>query len=344
MQRYHRQSLLPQIGSEGQKRLLDSKVLIVGAGGLGHPVAQYLAAMGVGQIKIVDGDGVQVTNLHRQVLFTDQDIGKNKAEVLSRKIATMSPDLHSSYEPYFLTKTTALKLFSDCNLVVDCTDNFESKFLINDVCALYDKPMVYGAISQFEGQIGIFWKSKGACYRCLYPQRPESKIQSCAEAGVVGPVVGVVGSLQAMEAMKILIGNDEDLKPLFGRVNFYNFCDHSLRSLQISVRATCPCHSFGYSPDEILEIRTTVCDSSSATALVDVREHEEWNEYHIEGSLNVPLSRLERGDIPAFASDREIVLICKAGARAQRALEIFVSMKFSRVRCADKGVYEYQAK
>ncbi len=344
MQRYIRQTILPQIGSTGQERLLNSKVLIIGAGGLGHPVAQYLAAMGVGGIKIVDGDTVTITNLHRQILFTDNDIGKNKAKILSQKIKLINNEVDVSFVPVFLGKYLALDLFTTSDLVIDCTDNFESKFLINDVCALYDKPMIYGAISQFEGQVGVFWKSKGACYRCLYPSIPKSKIQNCAEAGVVGPVVGTIGSLQALEAMKALISREDELTPLVGGVNFYNFYDHSFRSLKINLRPTCQCHKATFNKDAIFEINPVECNYKSSVLLVDVREKNEWNEFHIEESFHLPLSELENGRVPDFELDIEIVLICKVGVRAERAKEILQKMNYKNIQCSKRSVYEYQTR
>ena len=344
MQRYIRQTILPQIGNAGQEKLLSSKVLIIGAGGLGHPVAQYLAAMGVGDIKIVDGDTVSITNLHRQILFTDDDIGKNKAEVLSQKIKMINHEVDVSFVPVFLDKKLALDLFATSDLIIDCTDNFESKFLINDVCALYDKPMIYGAISQFEGQVGVFWSSKGACYRCLYPSVPKSKIQNCAEAGVVGPVVGTIGSLQAMGAMKVLISRNDELTPLIGRVNFYNFYDHSYRSLRINLRPTCQCHKATFNEDAIFEANPVDCHYKSTAILVDVREENEWSEFHIEGSCHLPLSELENGRVPDFTLDREVILICKAGVRAERAKEILQKMNYKNIQCSKRSVYEYQTR
>lgn len=348
MQRYHRQSILPEIGKTGQDKILKSKVLIVGAGGLGHPAAQYLAGMGVGQIEIVDGDDVHITNLHRQILFTENDLGKNKAEVLSKRLAAINEKLKVSFIPKFLDKSLALDLFDKFDVILDCTDNFETKFLINDVCALYDKPLVYGAISQFEGQVGVFWKSKGPCYRCLYPEIPKSNIQNCAEAGVVGPVVGVIGSLQAMETLKILVARAETgvarLDPLIGKVNFYDFRDHSSRSLSISPRPGCRCHSSDFNKGDIADFQRAECVLSSAALLVDVREPAEWEEFHIEGSLSLPLSVLEAGGIPTHDKNREIVLICRAGARAKRAEEILKKLSYTRIRCSEKGVYEYQTR
>jgi molybdopterin/thiamine biosynthesis adenylyltransferase/rhodanese-related sulfurtransferase len=348
MQRYHRQSILPEIGNKGQDKILASKVLIVGAGGLGHPAAQYLAGMGVGQIEIVDGDDVHITNLHRQILFTETDLGKNKAEVLSKRLAMINGNLKVSFIPKFLNRSLALDLFDKFDVILDCTDNFESKFLINDVCALYDKPLVYGAISQFEGQVGVFWKSKGPCYRCLYSEIPKSKIQNCAEAGVVGPVVGVIGALQAMEALKIIVGQAESgsarLNPLIGKINFYDFCDHSFRSLSVSKRSDCRCHSSGFNKNDIIDFQREECVLSSSALLVDVRETDEWNEFHIKGSLNLPLSALEAGELPGIDKNKEMTLICKAGSRAKRAEEILKKLNYTKIRCSDRGVYEYQTR
>ncbi len=343
MQRYLRQTILSQVGIEGQAKLLNSRALVVGAGGLGHPALQYLAAMGVGHIEIVDGDVVSITNLHRQILFTDQDVGKNKAQVLAQKIEHMNPDMKVSARPRFLDKKMALEIFSDFDVVLDCTDNFETKFLINDVCALYDKPMVYGAISQFEGQVGVFWKSKGSCYRCLYPDKPHSQIQNCAEAGVVGPVVGVIGSLQALEAMKILIGKPSELSPLVGRVQFSHFLEHSFRSLKVPQRPQCRCHQSTFGKDDIAEIEAMNCEMKPSSLLVDVREKEEWDEFHLQQSYHLPLSQLEAGHHPGLALEQEMILICKAGVRAARAREILLQMNYKNIKCSARSVYEYQA-
>ncbi len=344
MRRYHRQTILSQIGEAGQKKLLDSKILIIGAGGLGHPAAQYLAAAGVGRIHIVDGDQVQITNLHRQVLFSESDLGKNKAEILAGKIKGSNPGLQVSHLPFDLDKTKALDLIANFDLVLDCTDNFESKFLISDVCALYDKPMVYGAISQFEGQVGVFWASKGACYRCMHPELPKSRIQNCAEAGVVGPVVGILGCMQALEAIKILVSGELEGMALIGKINFYDFLDHSFRSLALPLRPDCPCHREDFDRDRIAEGRRPGCQIGGSALLVDVREPEEWNEFHIEGSQNFALSRILAGEAPAIEKDREIVLICAMGARAERARVILKKMNFTKVQCAEKGVYEYSTR
>lgn len=346
MQRYHRQSILPEIGNEGQEKIISAKILIIGAGGLGNPVAQYLAGMGVGKITIVDGDDVHITNLHRQILFLEKDLGENKAKILAKSITPLNKNLEVSWIPQFLNKSLALDLFYKFDVIIDCTDNFESKFLINDICALYDKPMVYGAISQFEGQVGIFWKSHGSCYRCLYPEIPTSKIQNCSAAGVVGPVVGVIGSLQAMEAMKIVVGdvgsNSTRLNPLIGRVNFYDFCNHSFRSLSVSQRSNCRCHYDQFNQNDIVDVQRTECDLSSSALLVDVREPDEWNNFHLEGSLNLPLSSLLAGTIPEIDKNKELILICQLGSRAKQAEVILKKLHFTKTRCAARGVYEYQ--
>lgn len=344
MLRYHRQIILPQIGRDGQKKLQESRVLIVGAGGLGHPVGQYLAGMGIGEIGIIDGDKVHISNLHRQILFNEQDLNKNKAEVLCQKIKAIHPGCHLHFDGSFLDKEKAVRIIKNYDVVVDCTDNFETKFLINDVCAFYDKPMVYGAISQFEGQVGVFWKSKGGCYRCMYRNIPVSQIQSCTDAGVVGPVVGVVGSLQAMETMKILIGNDSELKPLVGMINYYNFCNQTFKSLKIPQRAGCTCHDAHFHTSQIEEVSMPDCHRTITAIVVDVREKDEWLEYHLDESIHFPLSELENGRIPEFDRSQEIILVCRSGARAQKARQILRNRDFHNVRCSARGVYEYQTR
>jgi adenylyltransferase/sulfurtransferase len=194
VKRYLRQIILPEIGKRGQEFLLNSKVLIIGAGGLGHPAALYLSAMGIGQIGIMDGDVVDITNLHRQVLFDSKDVGSNKSEVLAQKISLQNQDIQVVSYNKFLTKQLGKSLFSDYDVVIDATDNFASKYLINDLCLLFKKPLVYGAISQYEGQISSFFAPISACYRCLFPKIPQSKIQNCAQSGVVGPLPGIIGT------------------------------------------------------------------------------------------------------------------------------------------------------
>jgi adenylyltransferase/sulfurtransferase len=347
MKRYLRQTILPQIGDDGQNDILSSSVLIVGAGGLGHPTAQYLAGMGVGQISIIDGDEVQLTNLHRQILFTDKDLGHNKANVLANRISKINSDLKIKYFPQFLDKKLALTLFQKFDVIIDCSDNFETKFLINDVCALYDKPMVYGAISQFEGQVGVFWKSKGGCYRCLYKEVPKANIENCAESGVVGPVVGAIGSIQALETMKLLVKNrpcELPLTSLVSKINFYDFSSNSFRSLKITKQSSCRCHDTSFNENQIAEFSKKTCAIDTSALLVDVREIDEWNEFHIKDSLHWPLSDLEKGVTPNLDKEQKIILICKAGTRAQVAMGILKKFNFKNLECYERSIYEYQTR
>jgi adenylyltransferase/sulfurtransferase len=341
MQRYLRQTIVPQVGAEGQRRLLGSRALVVGAGGLGHPVAQYLAGMGVGEIHIVDGDQIHITNLHRQILFRDSDIGKNKALVLADQVGKMNPDARVVGVPSFLDKKLALEMISKVDVVVDCTDHFESKFLLNDVCVYYRVPLVYGAVSQWEGQVGVFWNSRGSCYRCLYSRPPRSPIENCSEAGVVGAIVGALGSLQALEVLKVLVDRPQDIHPLIGRVNYYDWLGSNFRSLQVPQKPQCFCTRALMSPESIEDIPIRACVAPGTALLVDVRERDEWNEYHVEGSVHLPLSQIEAGALVDLENQREIILICRSGARARRAQEILSQKLKVKVTCSLKGVYEY---
>lgn len=346
MRRFQRQMLLPEIQEKGQRALMASKALIIGAGGLGHPALQYLAAMGVGQIGIVDGDEVQESNLHRQVLFEYKDIGKNKADCLREKYEIRGdPDQIVSY-PSFLCKTSALRIFPEYDLIIDGTDNFETKMLINDVCCFLQKPMIYGAISQYEGQVSVFWKGKGPCYRCLMPSLPKAKIQSCAEAGVVGALPGIIGGMQAFEALKTLLNlkvGNEKLKPLIGRLHFFDFSDNSSRILKIPTRIGCPCraHSFDLSLTAETERPAPVCEITKFEDFLDVREMNEWEEFHLPGSTHWPLSWIESGSLPENLRNRTLTAICQSGIRAGRAAEILSSHGFE-VNYTKRSIYGFE--
>lgn len=344
MQRYARQTILPQIGELGQVRLANSKVLIVGAGGLGHPVAQYLTGMGLGNISILDGDVVQLSNLHRQVLFYESDIGRFKSDVIVERLKYMNKDVKLTSIPEFLDKNLALRIFPNFDVIVDATDNFGTKFLINDVAAFLDKPIVYGALAQFEGQIAVFWKSQGACYRCLYPEVPRVQIANCAESGVMPPLPGIIGTMQALEVMKVLLWkvHDKTLVPIFGRVNYFNFETNENRSFKIPRKPNCPCHSSVWNVDSIVDVSMACADLPPAERLLDVREESEWNEFHVSGSTHWPLSKLEKGELPVIRPGTHFVLICRAGVRAERAMSIFKNQGYREFTFTRRSVYEYQ--
>lgn len=234
LDRYHRQMILPQVGPEGQERLKQSSVVVVGAGGLGVPVLQYLAAAGVGRIGIVEMDRVEVSNLHRQVLYTTEDLGKPKALVAKERLLALNPLVAVDAYPVRLTSENALEILKPYHLVVDASDNFPTRYLVNDACVLLGKPLVYGAIYQFDGQVAVFHHKApegemGPCYRCLFPKPPPpGSVPSCAEAGVFGVLPAVVGSLMAAEALKVLLGIG---KPLAGSLLLYDAWRASSASL-----------------------------------------------------------------------------------------------------------------
>ncbi len=238
LDRYARHIVLPGVGGVGQARLKQSSVLVVGAGGLGSPVLLYLVAAGVGRLGIVEMDVVDLSNLQRQVLFDTGAIGKPKAEVARARLEALNP--HTKVETYVqrLDSQNALPLLEAYDLVIDCSDNFPTRYLLNDACVLLDKPLVYGAIHQFEGQLSVFHHRGGPCYRCLYPQPPRpGTTPSCSEAGVFGVLPGVIGSLMAAEALKILLEQGETLS---GKLLLYDGLYSGFRSIQFSRRRDCP--------------------------------------------------------------------------------------------------------
>lgn len=340
--RFQRQILL--LGHSGQEALISSKVLIIGAGGLGHPAIQYLAAMGVGSLGIVDGDTVSESNLHRQIIFDINDIGKNKAQVIEEKIKFRKEPIKVTAYPQFLDKKLALEVFPHYDLVLDGTDNFESKFLINDLCCFLNKPMVYGSVSQFEGHVSVFWKDNGPCYRCLVPQKPSTQIQSCADAGVIGVLPGIIGSMQALEAMKILLylKGQRKFETLLGFLKIFNFEDNSVFHLKLLKRSNCFCSQKQIRLQDIKEISDVFCSTPLKAELIDVRELNEYKEFNIEGALHWPLSKLLQGELPQLSSEKEWITICKSGTRAEKASAIFRANGYSKVSFTKESIYGYQ--
>jgi molybdopterin/thiamine biosynthesis adenylyltransferase len=230
--RYDKQIALPEVGEAGQQKLAEAKVLVVGAGGLGCPALQYLAAAGVGTIGIVDGDVVNETNLHRQVLYTNPDVGKPKAAVAAERLKQLNPEVEIQTFPEFLTAANAMDIVANYDLIVDTTDNFAARYRINDVCVKLDKPFVYGAIHRFEGQISVFNYKGGPTYRCLFPDKPaESQIPDCNEMGVLGVLPGIVGTYQATEVLKVILEIGEVLS---GKLMTLNLLTNSTRTFEFS--------------------------------------------------------------------------------------------------------------
>lgn len=356
MKRYARQVTLPQVELSGQRILEKSKVLIIGAGGLGNPAALYIAASGVGRIDIVDGDIIEESNLHRQVLFNPSDLGLNKATVLSKKIKEQNPEIQSKAYPHFLNRELALKIFKDYDLILDGTDRFSAKYLINDVCLFYNKPMIYASVFQFQGQLATFWKQEGSCYRCIYPEPPKTRIQNCAEAGILGPVVGNLGVLQALECLKVLLleksiveKNSAKLKPLLNSLQIYQYDTCENMTLTRAVRKNCLCQKNQILEEDIVEIKDVNCEYTTiknkpevkSNELIDVREQGEWDQFHIPGSRLFPLSEIMKNKNPELRSDQSYYLICASGKRAQMALELLKEKGVLNIKTYPGGVYEY---
>lgn len=334
-ERYIKQTRLDGFGPSAQKKLHDAKVLVVGAGGLGIPVLQYLNAMGVGTLAIVEQDVVDITNLHRQVVYYETDVGQPKIEVLSDKLKEQNPNTHLILYDTFLIRDNALEIIKPYDLVIDATDNFASRYLINDACVILGKPMIYGALYGFEGQVCVFNYNGGATYRCLFPYMPAaSEIPDCNEQGVLGVIPGIIGNLQAMEAVKILTGIG---KVLAGKLMIYNGLDNSIYKINVPVNPInlniselqdqyeqpyCD-PSLEISPEHLMGI----LESEKSIQLIDVRSEEEFEDFHLSGSLNIPLDKL---DVRKVEISREIpvYLICQSGIRSLQALEILNEQGF----------------
>jgi molybdopterin/thiamine biosynthesis adenylyltransferase/rhodanese-related sulfurtransferase/molybdopterin converting factor small subunit len=348
--RYARHLVMPEVGLEGQRRLKQSSVLLVGAGGLGSPAALYLAAAGVGRIGIVDYDVVDESNLQRQVLHDTTWLGKPKLESARARLSALNPHIVVETHAAALTRDNALALLAGYDVVVDGTDNFETRYLSNDACYLLKKPNVYGSIFRFEGQASVFWPDRGPCYRCLYPEPPPpGLVPSCAEGGVLGVLPGVVGGIQATEALKILLGAGE---PLVGRLLLYDALGMRFEELTLRRNPDCPLcgdaptiHELqdypafcgtgrGEQPRGIEEITALELkrrlDAGEDLTVVDVREPREWQICRIDGARLMPLGSLPER-LHELDSSRTYVLQCRSGARSAIAIGLMRQAGFRRL-------------
>lgn len=350
MARYKRQEILPEIRAAGQKRISAARVLVVGAGGLGCPVLLYLAGAGIGTLGIIDHDRVDISNLQRQVLYTTEDQGKLKAAAAQTRLLRLNPDIVINAYLEELTEINALGLFSAYDVIVDGTDNFSAKFLINDAAVKTGKPVVYGAIQGFEGQASVFDALRGSCYRCLHPQPPQGTIFNCAEAGVMGALAGIVGTVQAMEVIKLVVGHDS-LRPLIGKLWMIDARTMETHTLNILKQKNCPACSKAVS-EITLQNYSPVCSAAMAeevdcndtdvltgALLIDVRELPEWETGHIEGARHLPLSVLQINP-KAFTppeGGKTCILYCQKGMRSKKAAEILLNAGFGNVRSLSGG-------
>ena len=323
---YSRHILLDEIGLSGQLKLKQAKVLVIGAGGLGCPILQYLTAAGVGEIGIVDDDNVEQSNLQRQILYTHNDIGKSKAESAAKYMQLLNPFIQFSVFKTRLTKDNAVELFKKYDIVVDGTDNFPTRYLINDAAILAGKPVVFGAIYKFEGQVSVFNYKNGPSYRCLFPSPPKAnEVPNCSEVGVLGVLPGIIGSFQANEVLKMIC---EIGTVLSGKLLTYNMLTMQQMVLSfkkndsIQIKALDADYDFFCGlPKDTSEITLNAFQKKSEQYnLLDVREDDEREEYHI-GGQHIPLGDLiDR--LNEVAQDKDLVVYCKSGMRSKRAISI----------------------
>ncbi len=325
-QRYIRQTTLDGFGWKGQQKLAQGKVLVVGAGGLGVPVLTYLNAMGVGTLGIVDNDTVALTNLHRQVLYGNKDIGSLKVHTAKRRLEQQNPSTKINLYPTFLNKDNALGIIADYDVVVDASDNFPTRYLINDACVLLNKPLVYGALHGFEGQVSVFNHEGGPTYRCLFPTMPKAnEVPDCNENGVLGIVPGIIGNLQALETVKVLANVGSVLSGkllLFDGLNqAYQKIHFTLVQENLNIGALQD--EYGVPGcDTVPVVPASMLDYLLATnaQIVDVRTLEEYNAHHLKNTLHIPVKDL--GDeLYKIDFSLPVYLLCQSGKRSQQALE-----------------------
>ncbi|HEU4586652.1 MAG TPA: molybdopterin-synthase adenylyltransferase MoeB [Gemmatimonadaceae bacterium] len=357
--RYSRHLIIPEVGLEGQRRLKASRVLLVGAGGLGSPLGLYLAAAGVGHLGLVDFDLVDLTNLHRQVIHGTKDLGRPKLDSARDRIADVNPHVHVETYDTRLTSQNALEILRGYDVVIDGTDNFPTRYLVNDACVLSGIPNVYGSIFRFEGQVSVFATETGPCYRCLFREPPPpGLVPSCAEGGVLGVLPGLVGILQATEAIKLLLGIGQ---PLVGRLLLVDALRAQFRTLKLQRDPDCPAcgtHELKELIDyeEFCGLRKAAAEARANAVpeitpsdlaariargddidLIDVREPHEWEIARIPGARLIPLGTLSEA-LPTLDRSREIVVHCKGGGRSSRAVRQLLDAGFENVTNLAGGI------
>ena len=362
IKRYSRHLIMPEVGMQGQKKLKAGSVLIIGTGGLGSPLGLYLASAGVGRIGLVDFDVVDFTNLQRQVLYTTEDVGKPKLLAAKARLQAINPYITIETHEARLSSENAMQILKGYDIVVDGTDNFPTRYLVNDACVLLGKPNVYGSIFRFEGQASVFDASRGPCYRCLYPEPPPpGLVPSCAEGGVLGILPGIIGTIQATETIKLLLGGGE---PLIGRLLLFNAMKMRFRELKLRKSPDCPIcgpnptvtklidyeqfcgitrghaeppkedpASWEITPEEL----KALLDAKKPVKVIDVREPHEYDICNLPGAKLIPLSQFT-ARIGEMDSADELVLHCHKGVRSMQALEMLRSAGFRKIKSLKGGI------
>jgi sulfur-carrier protein adenylyltransferase/sulfurtransferase len=353
--RYARHLALPEVGEEGQRRLKRASVIIIGAGGLGSPAAMYLAAAGIGRLGLVDYDRVEGSNLQRQILYGESSIGSAKVDAARVRLTDLNPHIRVETLKDSLSSRNALQVLEPYDIVLDGTDNFPTRYLVNDACVLLRKPNVYGSVFRFEGQVSVFDASRGPCYRCLYPDPPPPHlVPSCEEGGVLGVLPGVVGTIQAVEAVKLATGLGH---PLIGRLLMFDALAMSFRTMKLEKNPQCKVcgpdpevrklidYERFCNPVSELEITPTELSerlkSGDPMFLLDVREPHEFEGGHLDRAQLIPLQQVPKraSELP---EDAEIVVICRSGGRSAHAQQFLMRSGFKRVRNLVGGMLRWK--
>jgi adenylyltransferase/sulfurtransferase len=349
VRRYSRHIIIPDVGMDGQKRLKNAKVLCVGAGGLGSPALMYLAAAGVGTLGIVEFDTVDESNLQRQIIHGQSDVGRSKAESAADSVREINPLINVNVHETRLDNDNVMELFSQYDLIVDGTDNFATRYMVNDAAVLLNKPYIWGSIYRFDGQASVFWSEHGPCYRCLYPEPPPpGMVPSCAEGGVLGVLCASIGSIQVNEAIKVLTGIGD---PLVGSLMVYDALDMTYRKIRIRKDPNCAVCGENPTVTELIDYdyfcgavsdaaKDAIVDSTINVkqlkemldarergerdfVLVDVREQNEWDIVNIPGAILIPKNEFLMGDALAqLPQDKQVIFHCKAGGRSAEVLAV----------------------
>ncbi len=351
IQRYNRHIILSEIGESGQLKINQSKVLVIGAGGLGCPVLQYLAGAGVGTIGIVDADTVDESNLQRQVLFGVSSIGLNKAKEAEKRLKDLNPTIHFNIYPVYLSTENALEIFETYDIIVDGTDNFTTRYMVNDACIILGKPLVSASIFKFEGQLSVFNYKQGPSYRCLFPNPPEpGSMPSCSDVGVLGVLPGILGSLQANEVLKLILGIGDILSGkllLFNALNLNtniiqfgrNQTEYEKGQMSSNVFKQMDYRYFCGLGEEVhvLEVDSLQVFNEKTDCIVDVRELDELPSLYHTNLMKIPLSVFEE-KVHILEKQDRIVLVCKSGIRSKKAAEILINKGYHNVYSLKHGV------
>lgn len=349
--RYNRQTILKDFGHEAQQKLSDAKVLVIGAGGLGIPVLTYLNAMGVGTLGIIDNDTVSISNLHRQVIYDESDVGRQKIGAIQEKLKAQNSNTHLIGYDTFLVKENALKIIADYDVVVDASDNFPTRYLVNDTCMMLNKPFVYGALHGYEGQVSVFNYKSGPTYRCLFPNMPKAdEVPNCNEHGVLGIIPGIIGNLQALETVKVITGVGVVLS---GKLLLFNGLQQSYQKIKfkkvasnIEIFELAESYEFACETDihsiEAIGLKPLLSDNQ--IELVDVRTEEEYRLSNLKLAKHIPLSELEERHEEINLS-KPVYLLCQSGIRSRKAItllqELYPEKTFVNVEGGMSKLHSY---